>query len=139
MVWRDLDYGVDAPGCTSPSAWKALEPLLVDCDRLDYERVAAEGRLYFVLRLDGWKLDVSIWTAGMPPFVEEFQRRLLERLDDETRLTLLTLKDAWRRSPRYPEEISAFQIYDAVLEHRVRTTDELDAYARERRLPTLGG
>jgi hypothetical protein len=139
MVWHDLDYGVDAPGCTRHAAWEALEPLLVDCERLHYEHVARENRLYFVLRLDGWKLDISIWADGMPPFVEEYQRRLLERLDGETRLTVLVLKEAWWRSPLYPEEISGFQIYDAVLEHGVRTVDELDAYARERGLPTREG
>jgi hypothetical protein len=36
----------------------------------------------------------------------------------------------------YPEIVGAYEIYDAVLHHGVRTLDDLDRYLAERGLPT---
>jgi len=146
MVWRDLDFGVDAPGLQPTRAWSVLAQLAARADSLHYanetgDRVgetAPYERLYLVLRLSGWKLDLSLWTAGAPPIVEEHPRRLREGLDLETRLVVLRLKDAWCGDPLYPETISAWEIYDAVLEHGVRTLEELDAYLTALGLPSRG-
>lgn len=72
----------------------------------------------------------------MAPAVEEFQAELPARLTPESRLTILRLKDVWHRLPPYPEVVSAWDIYDAVLNHEVRTLDELDAFLAARGLPT---
>jgi hypothetical protein len=146
MVWRDLDYGVDAPGLRPDRAWQVLAPLAARANSLHYEDETGKGvaetkpyeRLYFVLRLAGWKLDISIWTAGAPATVEELPQQLRERLDPETRLVVLRLKDAWHRDPRYPDTIGGYEIYDAVLEHGVRTLEELDAYLATHGLPSRG-
>jgi hypothetical protein len=147
MVWRDLDFGVDAPGITAADAWSAMRPLITDdrCIRLHYENESALGssdaRHYFVCRLAAetgheWKLDISIWTNGVPPEVEPFQASLAERLGDDLRLVILRLKEGWWRDPAYPDLVGGFEIYDAVLDHGVRTLAELDAYLRERGFPT---
>jgi hypothetical protein len=36
MVWRDLDFGVDAPGLRSDAAWETMHPLLGRCSALHY-------------------------------------------------------------------------------------------------------
>ncbi len=144
MVWRDLDYVVDSPECSSEAAWEALSPLVKRADRLHYadergKRVAETapyGRHYFVLRLAGWKLDVSVWTEGSPPDLEAAQRRVRDRLDPDTTLTILRLKDVWYRQAAYPEIVGGFEIYEAVLEHRVRSLEDLDQYLAKRGLPT---
>jgi hypothetical protein len=130
MVWRDLDFAVEAPGLTVEAAFDVMLPFAIRASSLHYEHDRENERFYFVLRLDGWKLDVSLWARELPLFVEAFQTRLLERIgaDGALRLTVLRLKEAWWRRPEYPEQVSAWQIYDAVLEHGVRTHDELDAY-----------
>ena len=146
MVWRDLDYGVDAPGLRPARAWQVLAALAARADSLHYEDETGERvaetkpyeRLYFVLRLAGWKLDISVWTAGAPATVEELPRQLRERLDPETRLVVLRLKDAWHRDPRYPDTIGGYEIYDAVLDHGVRTIEELDDYLEAHGLPSRG-
>ena len=139
MVWRDLDFGVDAPGLTSEAAWETMRPLIVRCSSLRYVQDDDDGRHYFVMHIDGWKIDVSLWPAGMPPEVEAFQAELIARLTDPLRITLLHLKAAWCSSPAYPEVVSAWQIYDAVLNHGVRTLDELDLYLDARGYPTSTG
>jgi hypothetical protein len=136
MVWRDLDYTVDARGAVATAVWEALRPLLHRCQALVYadetgERAAETApfeRHYFVLRIDGWKLDISVWTNGAPGEVERYQKALVARLDDESRLAILRLKEAWHRRPEYPEVVGGFEIYEAVLEHGVRTPEELERH-----------
>lgn len=127
MVWRDLDVCVDARGLTRERAWDAVRPLVLAADRVRYEHLAEpdDRRHYFVLRLDGWKLDLSLFTDGIPPEVEAFQDDLRSRLDDETRLTILRLKDVWHTRPEYPELVGGFDICTAVLEG-ARTEADLE-------------
>ena len=137
MVWRDLDFGVDAPGLTKTEAWELVGPLLGRCSSLHYEDDRDDARRYFVVHIDGWKIDISIWVAGVPAGVEAFQATLPGRLDDDLRVRILRLKDAWHTQPAYPYIVSAFEIYEAVLDHGVRTLDELDRHLAARGLPTL--
>jgi len=139
MVWRDVDFGVDSPGLDVDVAWLALLPLITapECTSLDYAN--EPEYLYFVLRLDGWKLDITLWTKGVPEGVEPWQDALVERLDDETRLAILHLKEAWHRLPPYPYTVGGYEICVAVLDHGVRTLDELDAYLAVRGLPSRFG
>ena len=79
---------------------------------------------------------LQLGSAGMPPLVAPFQADLSVRLTEESRLAILRLKDVWHRLPHYPEIVSAWEIYDAVLNHEVRTLDELDDFLAARGLPT---
>lgn len=136
MVWRDLDFGVDAPGLTAEAAWETMSPVLPRCSSLHYAHDQEERRHYLVMRIGAWKVDVSLWFVGLPPGVEAFQADLPARLTQESRLAILRLKDVWHRLPHYPEIVSAWEIYDAVLNHEVRTLDELDVFLAARGLPT---
>ena len=134
MVWRDLDFGVDASGLARDEAWETMSPLVAGASSVRYEDDTDERRHYFVLKLDDWKLDVSLWHSGVPSGVEPSQAELVSRLDERTRLIILRLKDAWWREPSYPEVVSGFEIYDAVLNHGVQTLEDLDRYLVERGL-----
>jgi hypothetical protein len=129
MVWRDLDVCVDARGLERGHAWELVRPLVAAADRVRYEHLDEpdDRRHYFVLRLDGWKLDLSLFVAGIPAEVEAFQQDLRRRLDDETRLAILRLKELWHRRPEYPEVVGGFEICQAVLAG-ARTSDELEAF-----------
>jgi hypothetical protein len=133
MVWRDLDVCVDARGLGRSEAWDLVHPFVLAADRARYEYVEEtdDRRHYFVLRLHGWKLDLSLFTAGIPPGVQTFQAELLSRLDAETRLTILQLKELWRTRPEYPEIVAGFEICEAVLDG-LRTPEELEQRFRER-------
>ena len=113
-----------------------MHPLLVQCSSLRHVRDSDDGRHYFVIRTGDWKIDVSLWPAATPPEVESFQSGLMARLTDPLRITILRLEEAWCSSPHYPEVVSAWQIYDAVLNHDARTFDDLDAYLAARGPPT---
>jgi hypothetical protein len=135
MVWRDLDVCVDAPGLGRADAWELVRPFVLEAERVRYEDIdeAGDRRHYFVLLLDGWKLDLSLFTDGIPAEVEGFQDELRRRLDNETRLAILRLKQLWHRRPEYPEVVGGFEISEAVLAG-VRTGHELEAHLRRRSL-----
>lgn len=132
MVWRDLDVCVDARNLARPAAWELVQPLVHAADRVRYEHLDTpdDRRHYFVLRIDGWKLDLSLFTAGIPPEVDAFQRELLGRLDDDVRIAILRLKELWHRRPEYPEVVGGYEICSAVLAG-ARTPQELDAVLEE--------
>lgn len=133
MVWRDLDVCVDAADLDRPLAWELVRPFLAGADRVRYEHhdEPDDRRHYFVLGLDGWKLDISFFTSGIPPEVEGFQDDLQRRLDHETRLAILRLKELWHRRPEYPETVGGFEICQAVLDG-ARTSEELEAHLGRR-------
>ena len=151
MVWRDIDFAVRCRDLTLGRAWDALRPFLAKprLMRLNYwnetgERsptgLPADERYYFVTYYeteagDEWKIDLTLWLSDAPrPHLGHLDD-LRRRLTDETRLAILWIKDVWHRLPVYPEEVSGVDVYDAVLEHGVRTPDEFAAYLRLRGLP----
>jgi hypothetical protein len=132
MVWRDLDVCVDARDLARPAAWELVRPLVHAADRVRYEHLDEpdDRRHYFVLRIDGWKLDLSLFTEGIPPEVDVFQRDLIGRLDDDLRVAILRLKELWHRRPEYPEVVGGYEICCAALAG-ARTPQDLDAYLEE--------
>jgi hypothetical protein len=139
MVWRDLDYVVDASGLTAEGAFEVMHPLLARSRTARYEHDTELRRHYFVLRIPWrereWKLDVSHFLDGVPPDIEAFRNELRGRLTEETRVAILRLKTAWHEDPVYPEVVGGFDICHAVLNEGVLTLDRLDDYLLERGLP----
>jgi len=151
MVWRDIDFAARCRDLTPGRAWDALRPLLARprLMRLSYRNEtgersptgqAADQRYYFVAYYetaagDERKIDLSLWLSDAPrPHLAQLDD-LRRRLTGEIRLAILWIKDVWHRLPAYPEEVSGADVYDAVLEHGVRTPDEFAAYLRQRGLP----
>jgi hypothetical protein len=151
MVWRDIDFCVDCAGLTPERAWDALRPLVTapQVTRLDFRNETGEQnlhsdptdqRLYYVLRYETtpgvqWKIDLSLWTVASPKDPGELLVELEQRLTEETRLAILWIKDVWHRLPIYPDDIGGYEVYDAVLNHGVRTPEAFDRYLRQHGLP----
>lgn len=148
MVWRDIDLHILAPGLSSSVAQGAMGPYFghseIGAIRYRYDHAAQNpandpnnDRYYYALFYQGgdgheWKIDISIWIAT-PPHVERLPySELIARLNDETRLAILWIKDQWFARPEYRMTVSSVDLYDAVLDHGVRTPDEFTAYLRAR-------
>jgi hypothetical protein len=148
MAWRDIDLLVVAPGLSASVAHEAMARYFghprIGAIRYRYDYAAQnptndpnDDRYYYALfyQSDGdheWKIDISIWIAD-PPHVERLPpSSLIGRLNDETRLSILWIKDQWFARPEYRVTISSVDIYDAVLDHGVRTPEEFAAYLRAR-------
>jgi hypothetical protein len=152
MAWRDLDLGVSCGVLGAERAWETMVPLAAHprTTRLSYRNevgplappeLRGYGRYYFVAYHQTeagreWKIDVSLWTPESPPGPLARAEELRRRLTPETKLAILWIKDTWHRLPYYPEVVSGMDIYEAVLEHGVRTPEQFGRYLSQRSLPT---
>lgn len=84
-----------------------------------------------------WKLDLWFWqhgaTAGNQEYVEAVQRRLAP----ESRLAILWLKHTYQQLKRYGlHDVRSVDVYDAVLQHGVRSPAEFAAYLEAGQRPS---
>lgn len=75
-----------------------------------------------------WSID--LWFVDEPDRQPDLAHlaSLPPRLDDDTRTAILTIKDVWCTSPAYGSEVTSHEIYEAVLDHGVRTLDGFAAH-----------
>ena len=139
MVWRDLDLMVLGGPDFGPAQVLALIGRALDMPGLsgfDYadERSFAvrDQRHHLALRLGAWRIDLSVWLNHDHAQATEFHERLRDTLTPEQRLIILRIKDAWHRRPEYPDEVSGFEVYTAVLDHGVRTPAEFGTWLADR-------
>ncbi|MCS7475979.1 hypothetical protein ACFFQW_08270 [Umezawaea endophytica] len=134
MVWRDLDISVYTSAGRGEVA-DVVRELVAHPEVVDLHFVgphtpsglAKDWRYYAVVHYRDWKIDLSLWTSTGPSGGFSDAVALRDRLDDETRLAILTIKDHWCRLDEYPDVVSGVDVYDAVLNHGVRTVDEFRA------------
>jgi hypothetical protein len=144
MVWRDLDVMLLGGPSFGPHDVLSLLGRAVDLPdltRFDYVDERGERsptgeprdeRFHVALRVGEWRVDLSIWLNDAHANVTAYHRELAASLTDEQRLRILRIKDVWHRRPEYPDEVSGFEIYTAVLEHGVTTPQEFGAWLRPR-------
>jgi hypothetical protein len=137
--------------CLAREDWRRVDPIAAhprttqlayrnETGRLTPPELRGYGRYYFVARHetdegDEWKIDVSLWSPESPPGPLAHAEELQRRLTPETRLAILWIKDVWHHAPSYPDLVSGMDVYDAVLEHGVRTPEQFGRYLRQRGLP----
>jgi hypothetical protein len=151
MVWRDLDFNVLCSLRDLQIIFKTMQPLLTNpqVTKLHYSNesqghtpaeLQGDERYYFVTFYETetgheWKIDISFWLSEKPRAQLAHLEYLSERLTEETRLAILWVKDIWHRLPSYPYQVGGTDIYDAVLEHGVRTPAQFKMYLFERGMP----
>ena len=148
MVWRDIDLQVSSPRLSLERAFEIIHPLLTHpyvkqvryLHQSDHFKLAdLDERYFFMVYYERpgqaeWKLDISFWLdEGIRP--EPLHEALEQQLTPESRLTILRIKDVWYQLPAYRVEVASTDIYDAVLQHGVRTLTEFDQYLIERGKP----
>jgi hypothetical protein len=144
MTWRDLDIMFLAGATLSPPqvlkglARLVLVPGVVGFDYVD-ERGARsptgevrDERYHVTAKYvrpgSTWRLDLTIWLHDDHKNVARWHEDLSHTLSDDDRVTILRIKDVWCRRAEYPEEVSGFDIYTAVLEHDVHTPKQFAAW-----------
>jgi hypothetical protein len=150
MVWPDIDITVSCPGLTIDSALKTMRPVyahsqvkrvryLNEAGRFNPTGLELHDRYYFGVYYHAssgteWKVDISFWlSVGEHP--EPVHEAIARQLTEETRLSILWIKDVWYRLPTYRNQVYSVDIYDAVLAHGVRTPTEFDEYLIKRGKP----
>jgi hypothetical protein len=140
MCWRDLDVCLLAGAECSPSDVLELLKRVVELPGfvgLTYrdERgkrcptgEARDERYHVPFDLDAgqgrWRIDLSVWLRDLHGHVADWHLRLRDTITDEQRLAVLRIKDVWHRLPSYPDEVSGWEIYTAVLRDGVRAPEQ---------------
>jgi hypothetical protein len=76
-----------------------------------------------------WKMDIWFWRPGAPAPDVEYAEMVRRRLTPETRLAILWIKDIARTPGALsPESVRSIDVYEAVLDHGVRTPAAFSAY-----------
>ena len=142
MVWRDLDVMMTGGPDFRPEDVVALLGRAVAIPGLTGFGYADERgdrsptgerrdeRYHVTLTVGEWRVDLSIWLHDDHADVAEWHRTLAGRLTEEERQAILAIKTVWHQRPEYPDEVSGFDIYTAVLEHEVRTAVEFGVWLR---------
>ena len=151
MVWRDIDFNVLCDPLSADLAFETVRPLASN-PRVRTLRYSNETRhfnptgqpqdegYYWGVRShtaagDEWKIDIWFLPRAVPRPEVALLETLPKRLTPETRLAILWIKDLWHRLPTYRDRVLSVDIYDAVVDHGVRTPVEFDAYLVERGKP----
>lgn len=148
MCWRDLDVGaLVGPDFTPIDVLKVVAGVIDTSEVTAFTYRDERGSrsptgdqrderyhvpMQVVWKSGEWRFDLSLWLYDDHAHVADWHRQLGERISPEQRRTVLRIKDIWCRRPEYPDEVSGSEIYSAVLEHDVRTPDELAAWLLER-------
>lgn len=151
MVWRDLDLAVSSPGLSRERACEIMHPLYVhprvkqvryvnESHEFNPTGLQVDEHSFFMAfchthRGGEWKIDISFWLgAGIHP--EPVHDAIEQQLTPETQRAILRIKDVWYRLPDYRQEVYSTDIYEAVMQHCVRTPTEFDHYLARQDKPT---
>lgn len=148
MAWRDLDITVVCSSLDERQVLVAAGELAThqdvqaiqyrnDTGRWNQEPEKYSDGLYLGLRyhpaaLAEWKLD--LWFIDDPARQPDLAhlRALPGRLADDTRLAILRIKTVWSARPQYGTSVRSWDIYTAVLDDGVRSSDEFDEWLTRR-------
>jgi hypothetical protein len=154
LVWRDLDVMVLVPSGFGPPELVGLLAELVTLPGVAGFDVHDERgprsptgqrrdeRWHVPLVADaasgGWRLDLTLWLNDDHAHLTRWHEELRGRLTPEQRGTILTIKDAWRTRPEYPDVVGGSDVYQAVLEGGVRTPEEFAGWLGRHKEPRGG-
>ncbi len=143
MVRRDIDITTLCPALEVGSVFALGRPLAAhprlrrlgfrnDTGRWNVDPDYPDG-LYWGLEYraaggEPWSLDLWFLLEGTRQFDLDHLESLPPRLTPETRLAILRIKDAWRDRPAYGTTVRSYEIYEAVLDHGIRTPDEFEQH-----------
>ena len=83
---------------------------------------------------DTWNLDLWMIAEGTTQFDLEAMQTLPARLDRENRAAIVRIKELLRELPG--ERIRSYLVYEAVLDHGIRTADAFEVWWNDRSRPT---
>ena len=147
MVWRDIDVTVLCPALAVAPIFEALRPFALhqNVRRLQFRNdtghwnadPAYPDGLYWGVDYraqpgSDWKLDLWFLREGTTQFDLQHIESLPLRLTPESRLAILRIKDVWHQRPEYGSAVRSYDIYEAVLDHDVRTLEGFEAYLARR-------
>ncbi|GAA3604220.1 hypothetical protein GCM10022236_02490 [Microlunatus ginsengisoli] len=144
MVWRDLDVmALGGPRFSPTDVLAAIAGLVTlpglvgfgYADERGPRSPTGETRderyhvpMTYVRPTGTWRLDLTFWLHDPHQNVAAWHQQLRDSLTSQQRTDILNIKDVWHRRPDYPDTVSGFEIYTAVLDHGVRTPQQFQTW-----------
>jgi len=151
MCWRDLDIGLlGGPDFSPHDVLDLLRrfvelPGIVGFDYRDERGSRSptgevrDERYHLPItyqRATGpWRIDLTVWLHDPHTNVTVWHENLRDTVTAEERAAILRIKDVWHRLPGYPDHVSGWEIYTAVLDDGVRTPTRFATWLTEHGLP----
>jgi hypothetical protein len=135
MMQRDIDICVVCDALCVDAAFEAARPIVAHprVRKLTFlnetgvfKPAGLKEGLYWGVHYEAdsgaaWKLDIWFWLRTSTPGDVEYAAEMRQRLTPETRVAILWIKDdCWQRGV-YGDTVRSMDVYDAVLNHGVRT------------------
>ena len=144
MCWRDLDVMLLVGADYSPRDVLKLISRLMELPGaigFDYRDERAhrsptgevkDERYHVPFMLERaagtWRLDLTLWLRDPHQNITAWHEALRDSITDGQRAAVLRIKDVWFRLPSYPDRISGFEIYTAVIDDGVRTPEQFSGW-----------
>lgn len=152
MVWRELDIMfLGGPELSPTDVLAELARLVVLPGVVGFDYADERGNrsptghprderfhvaMTYLRSGETWQLDLTFWLHDAHENVTAWHQMLRQSLSAEQREAILWIKDVWHRRVEYPGSISGLDIYQAVLEHDVRTPAEFQRWLAHLKSPT---
>ncbi|MGG4044354.1 hypothetical protein [Paenibacillus favisporus] len=147
MTWRDLDMTVvcsqlDIAAISGIASQLISNPkirqmkFMNDTGSWNNDPAYPDG--YFIgldyLSENGSKWSLDIWFVDDPEKQPDLRhiRTLPHRLNEEAVLSILRIKTVWASRAEYGKQVKSFDIYTAVLDHKVSTPAEFEQWLQNR-------
>ncbi|UYO03990.1 hypothetical protein [Paenibacillus sp. PSB04] len=147
MTWRDLDMTVicsklDVAVISGIASQLILNPkirqmkFMNDTGSWNTDPAYPDG--YFIgldyLSESGSKWSLDIWFVDDPEKQPDLRhiRTLPGRLHEDAVLSILRIKTVWASRAEYGKQVKSFDIYTAVLDHKVSTPAEFEQWLQNR-------
>jgi hypothetical protein len=147
MVRRDIDVTTVCPSLDVTAVFELARPLAqhLGVRGLTFRNDTGHWRtgdeypdgLYWLVEYvtdaeAPWTIDLWFIAEGTTQHDLEHMKTLPGRLDDEKRAAILRIKSAIS-DRREAERIAGYTVYEAVLDHGIRTPDEFERYLERRK------
>lgn len=87
-----------------------------------------ENSLYWGIKTGSWFIDIWGMTKEIYERAERYIKEIKSQLTEDKRLIILQLKDEFIKKTTYGKNFGSRELYDAVLNHGVKNSDQFNLY-----------
>jgi len=144
MCWPELDVMVHAGAAFTPhDVLRLLQRIVAHPGVVGFEYRDERGPrsptgttrderyhvpIAFAFNGRAWRIDLTLWLNDAHANLLVWHEILRDTITADQRSAVLRIKNVWHRLPSYPDQIGGLQIYTAVIDDGVRTSEQFAAW-----------
>ena len=116
LLGKELIYGLNTPSAYYRNT------------RITPVEKRPENSLYWGIKTGDWFIDIWGMSAVIYKRAENYIKEIKSQLTEDKRLIILRLKDEFIKKGTYGKNFSSRELYDAVLNHEVKNSEQFGYY-----------